>query len=185
MFYSPHIDFAKRYSKHWGWGMSVLIRPGLDRAFYRFCDNPDVQLAGFGIFGDFSYYLPNYFSSKPRYWTFTLRGGYRDLSKQKFSVGYETSAYLWCYLTRVRQDIVSDFRISYVMPLTESHVVFDLFASIGARVSIYKTEFFSIDSPNHQLGTDTRVYTNANGFPANGCYVLPEYNAGVEIGFGW
>lgn len=175
MFFSPHLDFEYKYNGNWAWGVGVFMRPdnNFNAGILRLFDNPDMQLHGGGGYIDWVYFQPIW--KNDHYWTFGLRTGYRNLSGVCAIGGniYEPDY----YVTRTRQDIVSDIRISFVMPPKNSKWAIDWYISGGARTSFYTTKF----PPGNPYWDPSASFTQ----PKNGCYVLPEITGGFEIGFGW
>lgn len=177
--HTPHIDFEHRYNKRWGWGISAMHRSYFSLWSMGYAiQNPDYLLDGYGVYADLIFYEPFCnLSGKNRYMTFAFRTGYRNFYREKFP--YEDSHYTLFYLTRSRQDIVTDFRISYIFP-SNAHLLIDLYLCFGARTSYYETQFFHT-GPTYQIW-EGKSFQN---YPNNGCYVRSEYSAGIEIGFGW
>lgn len=171
MIFSPHIDFEHRYNEKWGWGIAAFARPISIRP-YRLLENPDFQLTGFGGFADLIRYKPSW---KGRYWTFGLRCGYRNLTGRAQTGNLSSPDYK---TIRSRQDIVTAWRVSFVMPSKKYLINFDWYFTFGARTSFYKTRFFPLHVGQY-------VETAGFGYPQNGCYVLPEFTGGLEFGFGW
>ncbi|MDQ3111798.1 MAG: hypothetical protein M3R17_18070 [Bacteroidota bacterium] len=172
--FSPHLDFEHWYSKKWGWGAGVFFRPVLNSytGILRSFENPDFQLKGGGFFLDWMHYKAAW--KNDHYWTFGLRCGYRNLSG-RCAIGSKILSPDY-YVKRWRQDIVTALRVSFVMPPRDSHWALDWYFTIGARTSFYKTQF-----PDYTMWNPEGSFT----YPKTGCYVLPEFNAGLEVGFGW
>lgn len=173
MAFSPHLDFEHRYSKKWGWGIGIFAWPYHgSRPILRMFDNPDFQMSGGGGFADWIYFQPSW--KNDHYWTFGLRAGYRNLSGV-CAIGTKIMSPDY-YVKRSRQDIVTAWRVSFVMPPHESNWSLDWYFTFGARTSFYKTKFPESPSPNFEPYFP---------HPKNGCYVLPEFTGGFEFGFGW
>jgi hypothetical protein len=184
MFYEPHLDFEYRYAQNRAWAISGYYRPCVNFSIYRFdylVNNPDFSLQGFGIFADWIHYeaYRNH-KEKLRYTTYSFHCGYTRLFEDKYPYGNEHDANLYCLLTRKRQDIVTDLRVSCIIPLKKNHLIVDWFLIAGIRTSYYKTQFYRIDNRN-----EIEVHTNGFGYPTNGCYIRPDFKTGFEIGFGW
>jgi hypothetical protein len=168
--FSPHIDFEHRFSKRWGWGFGFSLRPKFnqERGILRLFENPDFQLKGYAGFADWILYMPLW--KNDHYFTFGLRCGYRNLSGT-CAIGDKIMSPDY-YIYRERQDIVSALRVSFIMPPEGSHSSIDWYFTIGARTSFYNSRV---------LDPHLASYFNS----LNGCYVLPEFAGGLEIGFGW
>jgi hypothetical protein len=171
MLFSPHLDFEHWYTNKRGWGISVFFRPALDNytTILRSFESPDFQMKGYGGFADWLWYKAGW--KKARYWTFAVRCGYRYLSG-RCAIGSKVLSPDY-YVKRERQDIVTAWRVSFVMPPVDSHWAIDWYFTAGVRTSFYKTSF-----PNSN-------FESSFSHPKTGCYVLPEFVAGFEFGFGW
>jgi hypothetical protein len=171
MAFSPHLDFEHRYNVKWGWGIGVFAWPAHgSRTILRMFENPDFQMSGGGGFVDWIYFQPCW--KNDHYWTFGLRCGYRDLAGV-CAIGTKVISPDY-YITRSRKDIVTAWRVSFVMPPEDSHWSIDWYFTAGMRTSFYKTKF-------PQYANFESSFLN----PKTGCYVLPEFTGGLELGFGW
>jgi len=176
-----HINYSHAYNSRHGFSFSAAYRYSLPFAWggiYSLYNNPDLQLMGPSVYADWNTFVPTHRG----YFSFGVRTGYRYLAKSRYWVGgegYEEPSWL---ISRTRQDILLQERISQILYCRNQHCSYDWFINVGIRNSFYQTTFLGwYDNPRPSGQPGDYNFT----WPKNGWYVRADVSLGFDFNFGW
>jgi hypothetical protein len=179
MFHEPHITYERVHNAQTGFYLSAAYRLGDFGPFLALIslyENPDFSLAGPCVYVGKNWYK----AKKYGFNAIGIRTGCRYLFKQNYWVGTGSDYDPAWVISRYRRDIPIQLHLEKVSFSKNGHLELSMFLNAGIRVSDYTTYFYFLYFPGPVPGIDYGFH-----WPKNGTYIRPDFNCGVELGFGW